>query len=260
MLVGAALGGVRRQLALAHRARNKRTVAVDDGHCRAAHLGDIALLEEDEAPRHRQQRRYVRCHEVLVHAEADDDRAALARENQPFRLVLAHHHERIGTLELGDRGTHRLEEVVQGLQVQVHAVGDDLRIGLGGELVAAPHQVRPQVLVVLDDAVVHDGEPVARDVRMGVALARHPVGRPAGVGDADLAVGGGMVERLIEHAHLADRTQPGEVLRAVEDCDAGRVVAAILEPPQSLHQDRHDVSLRDCSDDSAHGSILGDPG
>ena len=78
---------------------------------------------------------------------------------------------------------------------------------------------------------------------------------PARVGDADLAGGGGLLERLIEHAHLADRAQPGEMLRPVEHGNAGRIVAAILEPPQTLHEDRYDIALGDRSNDSAHGFV-----
>src|SRR5205807_371741 len=78
---------------------------------------------------------------------------------------------------------------------------------------------------------------------------------PARVGDADLAGGGGLLERLIEHAHLADRAEPGEMLRPVEHGDAGRIVAAVLEPPQTLHEDRYDIALGDCSNDSAHGFV-----
>src|SRR2546429_5057390 len=44
----------------------------------------------------------------------------------------------------------------------VDAVGDDLGVGLGGEPVAAALEIGTQLLVVLDDAVVHDREAVAR--------------------------------------------------------------------------------------------------
>ena len=172
---------------------------------------------------------------------------------EPVRVVLAHHRQRIGAFELGDRGAHGLEQVLHRLQVVVDAVSDDLGVGLGGELVAAPLEVRAQLLVVLDDAVVDDREAVARDVRVRVALARHAVRGPARVRDADLAVRSGAASR----ASSSMRTLPTvrrrvEVLGAVEDRDAGRVVAAVLEPPQTLHQDGDDVALRDCSDDSAH--------
>ena len=60
------------------------------------------------------------------------------------------------------------------------------------------------------------------------------------------------VERILQRLNLADRAQARQVVGAIEDGDAGRVVAPILEPPQSLHQDGNDVPLGDCSDDSAH--------
>src|SRR2546429_5181280 len=135
----------------------------------------------------------------------------------------------------------------------VDAVGDDLGVGLGGEPVAAALEIGTQLLVVLDDAVVHDREAVARDVRMRVALRRDPVRGPARVGDADLAGGGGLLERLIEHAHLADRAEPGGMLRPADHGDAGRIGAAILEPPQTLPEDRYDIPPGDPSQRSAQG-------
>jgi len=90
MLVGPALGGIGRQLALTHRPFYLRTMAVDDAHGPAAHFGNVAFLEENEASRHRKQRRHIRCHEVLILPQADHYRAALARQNQSFGLVLAH--------------------------------------------------------------------------------------------------------------------------------------------------------------------------
>src|SRR5215469_4394655 len=109
--------------------------------------------------------------------------------------------------------------------------------------------------MVLDDAVMDYRQPVARDVRMRVALARHSMGGPAGVGDTDLAVGWGLLERIVEHAHLTNGAQPGEAFRAVEDGNTRRIVAAIFEPPQPLHQDRYDITLSNRSDDSAHDPL-----
>jgi len=170
--------------------------------------------------------------------------------------VLAHHHQRIGALELGHRGTHRLEQVLERLQVVVDTVSDDLRVGLGGEAVAAALEVGAQLIVVLDDAVVDDGESVTGDMRMRVTLARHAMSRPAGMGDADLARGRCVFQGIVEHPHLADGAQPRQVLRAVEHGKTGRIVAAVLEPPQTLHKDRHDVAPGHRSDDSAHDPCL----
>ncbi len=137
----------------------------------------------------------------------------------------------------------------------VHAMRDHFGVGLGGERVAQLLQLFAQLFVVLDDAVVDDGEAVVRDVRMRVALGRHAVRRPARVRDAELAVGRIRVDRVLQHLHLADGAQALEFGGAVQYGDAGGVVAAVFEPAQSLHQDGDDVALSDRSDDSAHLTV-----
>src|SRR5690606_30553133 len=106
--------------------------------------------------------------------------------------------------------------------------------------------------VVLDDAVVDKRKSVSRDVRMRIALTRHPVGGPTGVCDAQFAVRGLLGEGLLEHVHFTDRAEPDEVFGSVEHRNAGRVVPPVFEPAQSFHQDRYDVPLSDSTHDSAH--------
>ncbi len=180
--------------------------------------------------------------------------AAFAREDDAFRIVLAHHGQRARAFELGDGRAHGLEQILHRFEVVMDAVSDDLGVRLRREFVAETLQLFTQLIVVLDDAVVNDRETVVRDVGMRVALARHTVRGPASVGDADVAVRGALVNRLLQHLDLADGAHALELLRAVEHRDARRVVTSILEPAQTLHEDGHDVALSDSTDDSAHGS------
>ena len=71
-----------------------------------------------------------------------------------------------------------------------------------------------------------------------------------------LPVVGSLLQRLVEHLHLADRAQAGELLGAVQNGQARRVVATIFEPPQALHEDGDDIAFGDGSDDSAHDCVL----
>ncbi len=87
-------------------------VLVENLDGRAADVRDVAFFEEHEAARDGQQRGDVRGDEVLVDAEADDDRAAFARQDDALRIVLADDRERVGAFELGDRGAHGLEQVL----------------------------------------------------------------------------------------------------------------------------------------------------
>ncbi len=139
----------------------------------------------------------------------------------------------------------------------VHEVSDDLGVGVRDERVAICAQLRAQLVVIFDDAVVHDRYP-ARDVRMGVFLRRHAVRRPAGVRDADVS---GKALRPGELFQLGDapRRAHAPELRvraarrlAVEHRDPGGIVAAILEPLQPLDEDRNDVALGDRADYPAH--------
>jgi len=123
-----------------------------------------------------------------VLAEADHDRATLASDYDAVGVGLRYHGQRVGTLEFGHCCANGLEQVARHLEVVVHAVRDHLGVRLGGELVALALRFGAQFLVILDDAVVDDRDAVLGDVRMGVAFARHAVGRPARVRDAEATV------------------------------------------------------------------------
>jgi hypothetical protein len=250
--VVALLGGVGREFAGVHLAAHGVAVVVGDAIAVAADFAGVAFLEEHEIARHRQQCRDVGGDEVLALAQADDHRAALAREDHAPGLVFGDHHQRIRAFQFRDRGAHGLEQVIGLLQVIVHAMRDHLGVGLRGERIPRRLQLGAQLVVVLDDAVVDDRDAVPRDVRVRVALARHAVGRPAGVGDAQLAVRGALVQRVLENPHLADGAQALDRAAAVQYRHARGVIAAVLEAAQALDQDGHDVALGDGSDDSAH--------
>ncbi len=255
----ATLHGVGRQLALANRALGSLAMLVNHLHAGAVDRRDVALLQEHEPARHGQQRRDVRGDEVLALAQAHDDRAACACQHDGVRVLLGHDRKRIGAVQLAHGRLHGVEQALARVEVHVHPVRDHLGVGLGAELVATALQVVAQRLVVLDDAVVHDGDAVARDVRVGIALARHAVGRPAGVRDAELAVHRALVERVAQFLHLADGAQPAHLLATVQHGDAGGVVAAVLEALQPLDQDGDDVAVSDRTDDAAHGDLPWSP-
>src|SRR5262245_9518165 len=84
---------------------------------------------------------------------------------------------------------------------------------------------------------------------MRVLRRRRAVRRPARVGDSrhrGLALHlGGQVVDARNGAHEVD----GPI---VQHRYAAGVVAAVLEPPQSLDQDRNDVTARRRADDAAH--------
>src|SRR5262249_1472673 len=126
-----------------------------------------------------------------------------------------------------------------------------------GELDAVVAELPLEGGVVLDDAVVDDGDAaVGGQVRVGVAVGGGAVGGPAGVADADAAGGG----RLAEVA--AEGLDAGGLLAKVpvaagDGGEAGAVVAAVLQAVQPLDEDRLGVLLADVPDNAAHGHLRG---
>ena len=203
--------------------------ARDDRHLLVAEEHDVAGVAED--------RRDVGRDEELAVAEADDDRRAVADGDDLFRIVGRDQHQREQAAHQQQRPPHRVLEPVV-LHLALDEVRDDLGVGFGDELVALPLQLLLQIEIVLDDAVVDDDDLAgAVAVRVGVLLGRPAVRRPARVADA--VVAGDRVQRddVLEIRQLAGAAP--QVDRAVvHDGDARRVVAAILEPPQPVDENR----------------------
>ena len=81
----ALLGRIGRQLAFLDRSIGAVAFAIDHAHAVAPDLGDVALVEEHEAARHRQQRRDIRGDEILAVAQAQHHRTAHARDDRCAR-------------------------------------------------------------------------------------------------------------------------------------------------------------------------------
>ncbi len=133
-------------------------------------------------------------------------------------------------MQFGDGLTNRVEQIGRALQVVVNAVRDHLGIGFGGEYVAQAFQIGSQGLVILYNAVVHDCDPVARDVRVGIQRRRYAVSGPPRMRDAHLAADGGRIECILKNFYLTDRAQAGDP-SVFDDRDPRRIIAAIFQSP-----------------------------
>ena len=141
-------------------------------------------------------------------------------------------------------------------QALIQIVGDEMQhrlgVGLGLERVALGGELLAQLLEVLDDAVVHDGDALVH-VRVGVALDRLAVRGPARVADAGAALQGLVGEPQLQVLELA-LGAPAIEVAVLDGGDAGRVVAAIFEPPQRVDEiARHRPSAKN-ADDAAHAA------
>ncbi len=141
------------------------------------------------------------------------------------------------------------------MHLALDEVRDNLGVSFSDEAMAFLLELALQIEIVLDDAVVDDDDLAgAVAVWMCVFFRRASVRRPACVPDAVIAVERVDRERIFEARKLAGATP--QLDRAVANHgDAGRVVAAVLEAPQAVDEDRENLLAADIADDSAHTSV-----
>src|SRR5207245_6028282 len=109
-------------------------------------------------------------------------------------------------------------------------------------------------------AVVNDDEGAAAvAVGVGVLLRGPAVRLPAGVADAEGPLDLLEAQALLEIAQLAGAAHHLDGA-AVDDRDAGGVVAAVLEAAEAVEEDAADLLRTDVADDSAHGGVHYSPG
>ena len=232
-----------------HLARDGLAFEVGELHAGRRDDGEVAVGEEEQVARVIENRRHVAGDEVFVLAQADDRRRPVARGNNLVGLVGRDDRDR----EHAGQQLHRLANrffqrnlvpVAVGAEVLLDQVGDDFGVGLGAELVAFVDQLLLQADIVLDDAVVHDDDLAgAVAMRMSVLFGGTAVRGPASVADAVGAVERLQPDDLFQVAQLAFGAAHLQAFAVAGDRDAGRVVAAILQPPQAIDDDRHDSLL-----------------
>ena len=233
-------------------------VEVGDGDAVPAQLDDLVLAELDGLPGVRDERGDVGGQEVLALASADDQRRVSPRADDDVGGVDVGRDEGEGALEPLADGTHRGGQVDRLASVDpallLEQVRHRLGVGLAGQLVTALGELGAQLGEVLDDAVVDDRDRAgAVDVRVGVAVVGGAVGGPPGVTDA----GGRRPERVLGQGRLEVGELAGALLghqlAVADQRDSSRVVAAVLEPPQTLDHDPQGRLLPHVPHDAAHG-------
>ena len=138
----------------------------------------LVLSEFDRLAGVLDERGDVGAEEHLALADADHQRCRAARRDDRARLVGVGEHQREVALEATQHGQHGGGEIPRRFAVVVvasHQVDCHLGVGVAGELDAGVLELLAQRRVVLDDAVVDDGD-LARGVamRMGIAVGRPP--------------------------------------------------------------------------------------
>ena len=235
-----------------HRALHRGTRLVENADPLAPQNRAVAIHREDHIPRVRHDGRHVACRELLAFANAQYQRRGLPRGYDLVRIAAVEHHQRIGATDERDGETHGLVQRPKRTAMLRNQLRRNLRIGLRLKHRAARHQLRPELRVVLDDAVVHQHN-VAHPMGVRVLLNRTPVRRPARVRDAYCPHHRSRHEGPLQVGQFALRPHPDQLL-AVVDGEACRVVAAVLQAPKPLDEDGATRLMANITHNSAHDS------
>ena len=196
-----------------------------------------------------QERGDVGSYHGFVIAQPDDQRRALTESHERFGFVSACGNHR----ELANQAVEDLEHSLGERAILApEKLGDKLGVGVGLDFYSGLEEAVAQLSVVLQDAVVHHGHRSGGvGLRVGIGLGGGSVGRPARVADAHGAVQGLVVGALLEVAQLAGGAQDLDALRT-HHRDPGRVVTAVLQPPQAVQEHGNDLVRSHIADDAAH--------
>lgn len=157
-------------------------------------VDDVALDDVHDALGDTADSHSVGCDEVFAVAQAKHHGRALTSRHDAVRLVGRNDGDGIAALELPDGRLNGLKQIA--VIAVVDQMRDDFRIRLARKLVALGLEAAADLLVIFDDAVVHQGNVVIGDQWMRVANFRRAVGRPARVGDPGGAVNAVLLHQL----------------------------------------------------------------
>ena len=222
---------------------------------------DLAVFQKDHRARVGQKGRDVRSHEVLARADAEDERGGHARGPDLTGIFPAHETDGVGAVGPAQGRGKSLEQVGFLLVAVGDEVDQHFRVGLGMEDIALLQQLFLQFLIVLDDAVMHDGQAaVVGSMGMGIALGGHAVRGPAGMAHGAGGHGNRLLDQLfLKGGKLALGTGDAQ-LAALHAGNARGIIAAVFKTPQAFDDHRHRRTVPGISDNATHGDLLCDKG
>ena len=219
----------------------------------------LVLAELDGVAGVLDERGHIGADEHLAVTDSKHQRRGAAGGDDRARFVGVGEDQSEVAVEPAQHGQHRRRKVSCGVAVVV-LLGDQmdghLGVGVARELDACGFQLAAQHRVVLDDAVVDDGDlsgGVA--VRVCVAIGRPAVSGPARVAEAraaDEAGGLGFAERGFQVGQPAGPATHRQPATAIQQCDPRRVVSSVLHPAQRIDHNIAGRALPDVADDSTH--------
>ena len=226
-------------------------LGVDIDHAVGGDPRDVTVVGELDATCLGEERREIGGEEVLAFTEPDDERRLVAHADELARMVAMDDDEGEVALETLVGDSDSFDEIA--LIGVLDQVRDDFGVRLRAERVPCREQLFAPLAVVLDDAVEDDREPtvVAGGERVRVLLRDAAVCRPARVAEAGRRDRSEPFGRELQVLEVADGAEVGKPV-VLEQGEAGRVIAAVLEPLEPAQEERLCGARAGVSDDPAH--------
>ena len=185
-----------------------------------------------------EQRGHVRSNQRAALGLADDERAVLAGSVDRAGFIGKQHAQRVRAAHMQHCAGDGVQRVAGGLAhiIVVQQLGQNLSVGLGRKGEALVGQALFDLEIVLDDAVVHDGNFFIVGV-MGVCIDDRglTVGGPAGVADAAAAgEGAAAVRHLAQYFQAALCLDDFDLACGVLHGKTSRVIAAVFQLGQAI--------------------------
>ena len=198
--------------------------------------GDVAVFQVSDAAGKGDHGGYVGSDKGFLVAQGHQQRAAHARNNHLFRVVLCDNGNGVCAVETGSRSLDGFKQFAAVLCVfVVDAVGDDFGIGLRFEGVTQSLQTFAFAFKVFNDAVVDNRDHAAGNVGVGVRLGYTAVGCPTGMADADMAEHAIFACCIFHQLHTADTADAFDFAVHV-DGDTRRIVASVFKAFETVGQ------------------------
>ncbi len=234
-------------------------VEVAELHAVRRENGHVAIGEEEHVARVAEDGGNVGRDEVFAFAEADHDGRAFAGGDDLVGIVAVEDGKREYAAELLHGAADRAFQIA--FEIFFDEMRDDFGVGFGLEGVAFLLQLLFQRKEVFHDAVVNDDDIAgAVAVRMGVLFAGAAVRGPAGVADAVVAFDGIEAEHVFEIAEFARCAADTEGFVVTVDGETRRIIPAVFEPFQAVHDDGDGALGAYITHDSAHDFIVRNEG
>ena len=240
-----------RHLALPHRPLDRLAVGIGQADAVAGQACHVPLFQKHHAPRGTQDGRNVGSDEVCLLPQTDQQRAAHACHHQFARPVLCHHADGVGTRQFAHGLPHGFEQITASQIMPVDQVGNHLGIGLRLEGIAGRSELVTSGFMVFDDAVMHQCNQAAGNVRVGIGLGHASVGSPTGMANAQASAQSFGPGGSFHFGHTADPAYPADAVPGKDGQPRG-IVAAVFQPLEAVDQQRHDVLAGNRPDNSTH--------